>query len=263
MQFGARAGQAALEALVQDGCLKARFPRQQDTPGKTGVLINTAGGIADGDILDIAVRVGCGADVVMTSQAAERVYKARNMAVPSRLHTVLGVEKAATLYWLPQETILFDGGAIARRYDADIAQGGRCLMAEMLVFGRVARGEVIEKTSLFDRWRIRLDGRLVFADGFRLSGGAPHTYGTARLKGVKAIATLLFIGPEAAFAKARLRDSMEDAGCHAACSERGGVLIARFAGAEPHTVREAMMAAIALLDEGKDMASPVLSRWIF
>ena len=261
--FRVRDGRTVLASLLQDGCLKARFPQQHSTNFKTGTLINTTGGIADGDILNVDVQVGEGCDVVLTSQAAERVYKAHNMLVPAQLETRLHVASGATLYWLPQETILFGGGAIERHYSLDLATTGRCLIAEMLVLGRVARGEVVETASLFDRWRVRVGGRLVFADGFRLTGPVAGVASTARLGEAKAVATVLFVAPDAADYTARLRDRLASVGCHAACSERSGVLIIRLAGASPLKVRDAVMAAIAVLDGDRGMAQPVLSRWIF
>ena len=37
-------------------------------------------------------------------------------------------------------------------------------MAEAVVFGRSAMGEAVEEGSLFDRWRVRRAGTLVFAE---------------------------------------------------------------------------------------------------
>jgi urease accessory protein len=264
LAFRARAGKAVLSDLYQEGCLKARFPRQQAHAHKNGVLINTTGGIADGDRLDISVNVGKGASVVLTTQAAERVYKAANILNPAKVANRIFVATGASLYWLPQETIVFDGGALSRDYEVDLAAGATCLLAEMTVFGRVARGEAVSKLSLFDRWRLRYEGSLVFADGFRLSGGIADVQASdARLKGATSIATLLYIGPDVADMRATLRACFEDSPCHAACTLRGNLLITRVAAQSPSAVRAALMQANTALDSARGMASPVLSRWIF
>lgn len=264
LAFRTRGGKATLADLYQEGCLKARFPRQQAYTHKNGVLINTTGGIADGDRLDTSVTVGEGASVVLTTQAAERVYKAADISNPARVANRITIAAGGSLYWLPQETIVFDGGALSRNYEVDVAKDATCLLAEMTVFGRVARGEVLTSLSLFDRWRLRHAGRLVFADGFHLSGGIADAQASdARLMGATAIATLLYVGPDVAEIRAALRARFEDSPCNAACTLRGDLLITRIGAKSPSAVRATLMQAITVLDSARGMASPVLSRWIF
>ena len=43
-------------------------------------------------------------------------------------------------------------------------------MAEAVVFGRSAMGEAVEQGAFTDRWRVRRDGRLIFAETVRLDG---------------------------------------------------------------------------------------------
>ena len=74
------------------------------------------------------------------------------------------------LRWLPQETILFDGARLHRSIEVDVADGGSLVMAESMVFGRTAMDETMRQGEVIDRWRIRQDGRLVFADTLRLGG---------------------------------------------------------------------------------------------
>ena len=73
------------------------------------MLINTAGGLTGGDRLDCALDAGPGAALTVTTQAAERVY--RRARPTRRVETRLTLGAGAGLDWLPQETILFDGGA--------------------------------------------------------------------------------------------------------------------------------------------------------
>jgi urease accessory protein len=67
-------------------------------------------------------------------------------------------------------------------------------MVEAIVFGRSAMGERVVSGFLFDRWRVRVDGALVFADGVRLDGdiAARLTQRAVAGEGV-AIATLMKI----------------------------------------------------------------------
>ncbi|HBC09391.1 MAG TPA: urease accessory protein, partial [Rhodospirillaceae bacterium] len=73
------------------------------------VLLNTAGGLTGGDVYGTEALAGPDAFLTLTSQACERVYRATGDQ-PARVETRLSADAGARLHWLPQETILFDGG---------------------------------------------------------------------------------------------------------------------------------------------------------
>ena len=65
--FGRRSGGAEPLTIWENGGYRMRFPRTGE-----GVLINTGGGMTGGDRLRVAIVAQTGADVVITSQAAEK-----------------------------------------------------------------------------------------------------------------------------------------------------------------------------------------------
>ena len=226
--FKRRGTKTVIDDLFQSGCMKARFPRVFGD-GAEAVLINTSGGLTGGDRIGSEVTWGAGTFASVTSQAAERVYKAS--ADVAEVATQLSVADDALGLWLPQETIFFDGGAIRRTTRADVAEGGRLLATESLVFGRKAMGEVVGTGLVSDGWRIRFAGKLVFADRFAIDGPIGATLRRPAVAGGGlAIATLLYVGADA---EARLRTWRElTAGLSsaAACSRIGPVLVARLVG---------------------------------
>lgn len=184
-----------LARLYQDGCLKARLPRLPIDSAEA-VCINTSGGLTDGDILETRIECGPGAAAVVTSQAAERIYRSR--AGDAEISTTLRVGEAATLGWIPQETIVFDGGRVVRRLDVELASTATLLLIESAVLGRTAMGETVTDGALSDRWTVRVDGRLAFADAQALSGPSLDALRRrpAVLDGAIAFATFLFAAPE-------------------------------------------------------------------
>jgi len=68
-------------------------------------------------------------------------------------------------------------------------------------------GEAVEQGSLFDRWRVRRGGKLIYAETVRLDGAiAARLAAPAVAKGGVAIATVLIVpGDEAAVAAVRAR----------------------------------------------------------
>ena len=126
------------------------------------MLLTTSGGIAGGDRLRIAVSVEAGAAALLTSQAAEKIY--RSLGPEARCAVSLQIGDGAWLEWLPQETILFQAARFSRSIEAKLSATGRLLASEIVVFGRLARGERFSSGRLQDRWRLHRGGGLIWTD---------------------------------------------------------------------------------------------------
>lgn len=235
-----RDGRVRLDRLYQQGCAKALLPRAHG-PAPEVVLINTAGGLTGGDRLDWRLCAGPGAALVATTQAAERVY--RSLGPPARIDTVLTLGGGASLDWLPQETILFQAGRLDRRLSVEMAADARLTVVEILVLGRAAMGETLTEATFSDLWRIRRAGRLVHAEALRLGGDiARATAGRATLAGARALATLVFVAPEAESRRDAARALLAGLeGVEAAASARDGVLALRLLSPDNAPLRAALI----------------------
>jgi len=202
LSVASRAGTSRRERIYEDGPLRARFP-SSGPDGLEAVIVNTAGGIAGGDRHDIDIALRAGARLTVTTAAAEKVY--RSLGPDSEISVKLRVEADAHLSWLPQETILFDRARLSRRIEADLAEGASLLMAEALVFGRSAMNEAVEEGALADRWRVRLGGRLLFAEGLRFNSAIARTLAepAAAAGGVAAATVLAIPGDDGMIERAR------------------------------------------------------------
>jgi urease accessory protein len=210
----AEGGRTRRRRVTEEGSLRVRLP---DVGGaeSEAVILNTAGGVAGGDDFSIAIEAGEGAQLAVTTAGAEKVYRAIDSA--SRIDVRLSVAEGAALRWLPQETILFDGARLHRSFEADVAPGGSLVIAESMVLGRAAMDETVRHGELIDRWRIRCDGRLVFADTFRLQGDiAALLARPAAGAGATAFATVIVAPGDEGFAE-RARN------CLTACASEAGV----------------------------------------
>ena len=150
------------------GSLRVRFPNGSDAGGLDAVLVNTAGGMTGGDKFELDVKVRAGARLSVTTAAAEKIY--RSLGPDTNVIIALTVGDGATLAWLPQETILFDRVRLRRTIDIELAGCGQLLLADAIVFGRAAMGETVSVGRLFDRWRVRREGTLIFAETLRIDG---------------------------------------------------------------------------------------------
>lgn len=190
------AGRTRLVNLRQSGSLKLVFP-QTHRPDAEAILVNTAGGITGGDQYKTTAHVGAGACLSITTQAAERAYRAQ-AGETGRLTTTLTVAAGGRLNWLPQEMILFNQSALHRRLTIDLAPDAQLLMVEPLVFGRAAMGESLNDITFQDRIRITRDGQPIYYDGVDLHGDASaHLARPAVAKGAGAMASLVCVAPDA------------------------------------------------------------------
>lgn len=189
---------SVIDRLYQSGAAKIRFPSSSDSSACEAVLINTAGGLTGGDRLSWALHAGEATKLICTSQACERIYRARD-GEPARLSVKITLDQNARVSWIPQETILFEGCALERSLEADLAAGASLLIIEALVFGRAAMGETLHRIRLSDRWAIRREGRLVFADAVRFEGDdvTEQLRRRAVARGDRALATVALIAPDA------------------------------------------------------------------
>lgn len=225
-----------LHRLYQAGAAKFRLPKIHDKNRVEAVLINTAGGLTGGDRFSVDVAVEENAHAVVTTQACERVYK--SLGSDAVVENRLAVASGACLEWIPQETLFFDGGALKRSIEVDLAQDASALLMEPLVFGRQAMGESVTQGRYRDRWRVRVAGRLAYADNANLDGDIARDMqrlGTG--KGALAFVSGLFVGPDPAGLRDRLREDAPATGIEAGVSVARDVLILRAASVDSQSLR--------------------------
>ncbi len=241
-----RAEASVLADLRQDGCLKARFPNPDGW--FQAVALNSSGGVAGGDSLDAAFAVGAGASATFATQAAERFYRARPVDAPARLRTHITLAEGASAEWMPQEAILFDGAALDRRLRVELAQDAWFLGVESLVFGRTAMGERVTSLRLADTIRVRRAGRLILHDAIRLTGDAAAALARpAVARGGAAVATLVYVAPDAESRRDELRAAWADVPAETGASAWDGMLVGRVVAVDGAALRGAVLAGLAAL----------------
>ncbi len=234
--FALRDGQTRLADLYQRDPCRILFPDPEPGDPPEAVMVTTSGGVTDGDTLKMAIEVGPDAHGVAATQAAEKIYRAAKVAGHCVIDVAVTVGEGATLDWLPQETIVFEGARLKRRTVADVAAGGSLLACEMVVLGRAASGERFTGGLLLDAWSVRRAGRLVWTDALRVEGETPSGAG---FRDANALATVIgaWDAPESHFEKARtLLDGTERV--RAGVTLVNGVMVARLLG-EATAVRAA------------------------
>jgi urease accessory protein len=258
--FGRRGTGTSLVDLYQRTPCRVLFPRPEPDGLPVAVLLTTSGGITGGDGLRVSAEVTEGAAAIVTTQAAEKIY--RSLDADATVAVSLAVGTGGWLEYLPQETILFEGARLDRRTEARLAPDARLLACEMVMFGRLAREEALTRGKLHDAWRIKRGDRLIWADALRLDGdiaallAAPAGFGEAR-----ALATALYVGSDAESLMPLARELAESGDSRGGASLVNGVLIARFLGPRPELVRRDLMRYVTGLRQGAGRAATLPRVW--
>jgi len=253
--FKRRGDATVLARLAQQTPCRVLFPASEPGDPPLAVLLTTSGGLTGGDALRVRVGVERGGCAGVTTQAAEKIY--RSLGPDVRIDVTLAIDEDATLEYLPQETILFDRARLARRTTIDVARGGRLLAAEMLVFGRAARGEMLRTGRVFESWRVRRGGRLVWADALSLDHDiAARLADPFAFAGARALATLVYVGEAAEALLPRARELAAGA-----ASLVRGVLIARLFGPSAQAVRDRLARLLAGLRQAIGLTHALPRIW--
>jgi urease accessory protein len=245
-----RAGDGAsrIAELYQRAPVRLLFPDPPAGEPPHAVLLTTSGGLTGGDRLAVTIAAGPGAAVVVSAQAAEKIYPCDG--VDCTVGIGLSVAEAASAEWLMQETILFDGASLCRRVDADVAPSGRLLAVESLIFGRRGMGEDFARGRIRDSWRVRRGSRLVWADALAIDAMAearsqPFGFGDA-----VACATVVEVASDTVQRLDMVRGIIAASPVAGGATAFDGLLVARLVAADAQALRAAVVAVTAALRGG-------------
>ncbi len=243
----AASGSGSRRARVHEaGSLRVRFPNGTSRGTLDAVIVNTAGGMTGGDRFDIDMTVGAGARLTVTTAAAEKIY--RSLGPNTQVGVKADVGPGGALAWLPQETILFDQVRLRRTIEVDLASDAGLVLAEAIVFGRSAMGEAVLRGDLFDRWRVRIGGTLVFAETLRLDGAIAQRLAQRAVAAENvAIASVLKLpGDDTSVAAVRAVDFAGEVGV----SAWNGLAVARLVAPDGATLRRDLIGVLTALGAG-------------
>jgi urease accessory protein len=249
-------GRTRLQELSQAGSAKAMLPRVHGDRPEI-VFLNTSGGLTGGDTLHYSLALGERAAAVAATQTAERAYASTSGT--ARLDIDFSLGAGATLDWLPQETILFQGSTLRRTTRVAMPADATLVLAEMVVLGRAAMGETLAAVRLRDRREILRNGQPCLIDALHLDDAALDG-GDARAHpalwgGARAAATLALVAPgaEAALGAVRAALAAHDGhdGIEAAASGWDGRCLVRVLGPDALPLKRAVAAALGVMRAGR------------
>lgn len=134
-------------------------------------VMNASPGILAGDDLRWAVEVGDRACLYLTDQSATKVHSQPREGANARMTYGFTVGAGAYFEYMPEPIILFRAANLTQCTNITLHPAGTLVLGEIIVPGRLARGEFYDFEQFLSRLQVRLpDGKLCFADNLRLFG---------------------------------------------------------------------------------------------
>ena len=149
---------------------KALYP-DSSLPGMAHVfLMSSAGGILQGDRLEIDIVAGRGSSSRIMTQAATKIYKMdKRYAVQN---VAISVSEACYLEFIPYQIIPFKSSRFFQQVDITLGQNSTVVYSETVSAGRTASGENFDFDICFLKMAARDgNGKLMFADAAKLEPG--------------------------------------------------------------------------------------------
>lgn len=133
-------------------------------------LLHPPGGIVAGDRLSISVSAATESHALLTTPAAGKFY--RSGGAQASQSVSLKIATHATLEWLPQETIVYEGARMTSSMVVELEQNAGFIGWEVLAFGRPAAGEAFNSGEAMLNWQLTRDGKLFYQERLRLDAKA-------------------------------------------------------------------------------------------
>ena len=225
--------------------LKPLYPEGDDICH--AVIVHPPGGIVAGDSLAVDLRVDSGAHALATTPGAQKWYRSTGAAASAT--TRLYVADNATLEWMPQEAMVFDGARAKQSLEIALAPKARFFGWEMVCLGRTTRGERFA-TGEFRQsiCLVRADGGApLWRESMVLLGDDPLIKSPLGFRGLPVTATAWIALPDGesgivtAELLAAVRTELGDAPLAAASSPEAGLIIIKAMGDAPEAVRNLLI----------------------
>lgn len=222
------------------------------------IVVHPPAGIAGGDHLALAVDVGAGAHVQLTTPGATKWYRAAGRRATQRIDCE--VAAGAVLEWLPQGTIVFDGADADSAVRIALARDAAYMGWDVVCLGRTASGERFHSGLWRQRTEILRDDALVWSERTRLDGASQLLASPAGLNGAPVFGT--FVAMSGTFDDALLAACrrIAPAAGDGSVTRLPGALVARYRGDASEAAHGYFAALWALVRPQLTGRAPVLPR---
>jgi urease accessory protein len=194
---------------------KALYP-DSGLPGMAHVyLMSSAGGILQGDRMEIDIVAGSGTSSRITTQAATKIYR-MDKGYATQNITISAID-TSYLEFVPYQIIPFKSSRFFQQVDIKLGQNSTVVYSETVAAGRTASGENFDFDTCFLKMTARDNkDRLLFADAAKLEPGKDEL---EQLFGGRTIWSMIYvIAPEPDGISKQIDAAIKDRSILAGCS---------------------------------------------
>ena len=135
-------------------------------------VLHPPGGLVAGDELAIDAHCESGAELLLTTPSAGRVYCSNAKQLQQSQKVTIHVEAGARCEWLPQESIVFDRAEALNSVSVHLDKEAQFTGWEVTCLGRPASGEGFDGGELQQSWDIYREARPLLLERTKFTGGS-------------------------------------------------------------------------------------------
>lgn len=155
----------ALMSSKHYGPLRVQRPFYPEADGCCHIyLLHPPGGLVIGDQLRIGATLEEGAQGLITTPSAGKLYGAKGANEQQGQQVEFTLARNSCLEWLPQETIIFDGANGALATKVNLCENAKYFGWDIIRLGRVASGEPFNSGSCEQKLQLWRDGLPLFIE---------------------------------------------------------------------------------------------------
>jgi urease accessory protein len=162
--------------------LQVMKPRYDESGCACVYLLSPTGGVVQGDDYQIEVTLAANTHATLTTQAATKVYAMPLQGATQSMRVRVGED--AIFEYLPDSTILFRDANFSQNISLFLERGAKVVLQEIVMPGRLARGETLAFTQYRSRIEVSGSEGLLLYDTCRLQPKCqPYLTGPGVLEG--------------------------------------------------------------------------------
>ena len=161
-------------------------------------LMNSSPGLLAGDRLNLSLQLDQGCSLYLTDQAATKVHAMPNVPTQATTNWEINLNAEASLELVPEPIILFADSALEQSTRIQLHSQASLFWSEILVPGRLARGESNAFRHYHNSWEIcDSTGTLLFKDATHLEGVNNPWRQESLYASLPILATAIIVEPQA------------------------------------------------------------------
>ncbi len=155
-------------------------------------LLSPTGGVVQGDRYAIGISVEAGAHALVTTQSATKIYRMPDGCAEQHIRIEVG--SGAVLEFVPDAAILFANADFRQRIDITLHTGALLILHEVVMPGRLARGERLQFRRYANRLSVRDEVGLLLYDSAEIEPARLDLEAIGRLEGFPCWGSFYLLG---------------------------------------------------------------------